>query len=41
MSKKDLKTLGTIASVGTAVVAIHGITSKRWRGRRPSCPCSA
>lgn len=31
MNKKDLKTIGAIAAVGTAVVALHGITSKRWQ----------
>jgi hypothetical protein len=31
VSKKDLKTIGTVAAVGAAVVAIHGITSKRWQ----------
>jgi hypothetical protein len=31
MSKKDLKVLGVIAAAGGAVVAIHGITSKKWQ----------
>jgi hypothetical protein len=31
VNKKDLKTIGAIAAVGGAVVAIHGVTTKRWQ----------
>jgi hypothetical protein len=31
VSKKDLKIIGAIAAVGGTVLAIHGITSKRWQ----------
>ena len=31
MNKKDLKAVGAIAAVGTAIVALHGVTSKRWQ----------
>jgi hypothetical protein len=30
MSKKDLKVLGMIATVGVVAVVVHGITSKKW-----------
>ncbi|HTW06333.1 MAG TPA: hypothetical protein VME46_02415 [Acidimicrobiales bacterium] len=30
MTKKGLKTLGIIATVGGAAVALHGTTSKKW-----------
>ena len=31
MKKKDLATLGAVATIGGAIVALHGITSKRWK----------
>ena len=31
MDKKDLKMLGTIATVGGVIVVAHGITSKKWQ----------
>jgi hypothetical protein len=31
MSKKNLATLGAVATIGGAVVALHGITNKRWK----------
>lgn len=31
MSKKDLKALGAVATIGGAVVVVHGITSKKWQ----------
>lgn len=31
MSKKDWKAIGAVAAIGGAVVAIHGVTSKKWQ----------
>lgn len=31
MSRKDAKVIGMIGVVGAALVATHGITSKRWQ----------
>ena len=31
MSKKDLKVLGALATIGGAIVVIHGVTSKKWQ----------
>jgi hypothetical protein len=31
MSKKDWKAVGAVAAIGGAMVAWHGITSKRWQ----------
>lgn len=30
MSKKDLKVLGVVATIGGAAVVLHGVTSKKW-----------
>ncbi len=31
MTKKDLATLAAVATIGGGIVALHGVTSKRWR----------
>lgn len=31
MSKKDWQSIGTIATVGGAIVALHGMTNRRWQ----------
>ena len=31
MSTKNERAIGMLSTIGSAVVAIHGITSKRWK----------